>query len=432
MSSLRTSAPNCVKQMVEIAVQREALIQVGYDGIVLGTYRADLLVEGRLIVEVKTDIGFGGGPERQLRNYLRCSDIEVGILLVFGLKPRFKRRSLTPSWVSAAVATPEISAKTSAGVRVRRERIGGLLQRETTTEVTRYAVHPLRWVASSMADETAHVKERALADWFRQRGRVAIGFSGGVDSAYLAAIAVEALGPENCLALIGRSASLSGSEEDHAVSVAREIGIPIREIETAELADPRYAANPTNRCYFCKNTLWRTLVPEAQAAGFETVVDGTNADDLSDYRPGGRAAVEQGIGQPLARVGLTKAEIRELTRSRGWTWWDRPASPCLASRLPYGIGVTPERLRQVEAAESALRRLGVRGNLRVRHHGDLARVEMDAEFVARYSSGQDLESLVRAVADVGYAKVEVDPRGFRSGSLNVLEVGGGGAALSGH
>jgi uncharacterized protein len=284
-------------------------------------------------------------------------------------------------------------------------------------------------VGSSMADETALLKEHALAEWFRQRGRVAIGFSGGVDSAYLAAVAVDAIGADNCIALIGRSASLSGTEENHAVNVAREIGIPMREIETAELADPRYAANPTNRCYFCKNTLWKTLVPEAKASGFDTVVDGTNADDLHDYRPGGRAAVEQGIGQPLAEIGLTKAEIRELTRSRGWSWWDRPASPCLASRLPYGIGVTPERLRQVETAERALRELGIRGNLRVRHHGDLARVEMDRELVAEYSVGHGLEAVTSAVLGAGYAKVEVDPRGFRSGSLNVLE---GSAALPGN
>jgi uncharacterized protein len=280
-----------------------------------------------------------------------------------------------------------------------------------------------------MADETALQKERALAEWMKRRGRVAIGFSGGVDSAYLAAVAVETLGASNCVALIGRSASLSGTEEDHAASVARELGIPVREIETAELADPRYAANPTNRCYFCKNTLWTTLVPEAKTAGFDVVVDGTNADDLHDYRPGGRAAVEQGIGQPLAEVGLSKAEIRELTRSRGWSWWDRPASPCLASRLPYGIGVTPERLRQVETAERALRELGIRGNLRVRHHGDLARVELDAPLVAEYSSGHGLEALTSAVLGAGYSKVEVDPRGFRSGSLNIVE---GSAALPGH
>jgi uncharacterized protein len=280
-----------------------------------------------------------------------------------------------------------------------------------------------------MADVTALMKERSLAEWFRVRGRVAIGFSGGVDSAYLAAVAVEALGPDNCIALIGRSASLSGSEEDNALTVARAIGIPIREIETAELADPRYAANPTNRCYFCKNTLWKTLVPDARAAGFDTVVDGTNADDLNDYRPGGRAALEQGVGQPLAEMGLTKAEIRELTRSRGWAWWDRPASPCLASRLPYGIGVTPERLRQVETAERALRELGIRGNVRVRHHGDLARVELDPAFLAEHASGHGLEAVVRAVSGAGYARVEVDPRGFRSGSLNIVE---GSAALPGH
>lgn len=286
-----------------------------------------------------------------------------------------------------------------------------------------------------MTDPTAVEKEHSLMAWLDTQRRLAIGFSGGVDSAYLAAVALETLGPDHSLALVGRSASLSGREEDHAVSVARSISIPLVEVDTGELSDPRYAANPANRCYFCKNTLWRTLLPVARARGFEWLADGTNADDVHEYRPGGRAAVEQGVQSPLAEVGLTKSDIRVLSRARGWDWWDRPASPCLASRLPYGTEVTPERLRQVEAAEAALRNLGIRGNLRVRHHGDLARVEIDRDILADWGQGTGLELLVRTVASAGYARVEVDPRGFRSGSLNVLELGGGGgggAALSGH
>lgn len=276
---------------------------------------------------------------------------------------------------------------------------------------------------------TAMEKENALISWLTRRRRVAIGFSGGVDSSYLAAVMVEALGRDHSLAIIGRSPSLAGREEDHAVVVARAIGIPFVEVDTGELADPRYAANPSNRCYFCKNVLWSTLKPTAAARGFDTLIDGTNADDRFDYRPGGRAAVEHAVLSPLAEVGFTKAEIRDRTRDRGWPWWDRPASPCLASRLPYGTAVTPERLRQVERAENALRDLGIAGNLRVRHHGDLARVELDRHLLSRWQSGAAFERLANAVRAAGFTRVEVDDRGFRSGGLNVLD---GGASLSGH
>ena len=274
-------------------------------------------------------------------------------------------------------------------------------------------------------------KEEALIAWMVARKRVAIGFSGGVDSSYLAVVAMEALGTDNSLALIGRSESLAGREEEHATRVATAIGIPVLEVETGELTDPRYAANPRNRCYFCKTVLWTTLLPLARSRGFEMLVDGTNADDLSDYRPGGRAATEQGIASPLAELGFTKAEIRERTRDRGWSWWDRPASPCLASRLPYGMEVTPDRLRRVEAAEAALRDLGITGNLRVRHHGHLGRVELDRANIAAWSSGPSLEALVQAVRAAGFESVELDPRGFRSGSLNVIEASAS-APLSGH
>jgi uncharacterized protein len=175
--------------------------------------------------------------------------------------------------------------------------------------------------------------------------------------------------------------------------------------------------------------LWLTLLPAARARGFDVLVDGTNADDLNDYRPGSKAAVEQGVRSPLAEVLFTKSEIRERTRDRGWPWWDRPSSPCLASRLPYGSEVTPERLRQVELAEAALRDLGISGNLRVRHHGDLARVEIDRELVDRWRDGAAFEMLANAVRAAGFIRVELDARGFRSGSLNVFE---GGAPLPGH
>lgn len=276
---------------------------------------------------------------------------------------------------------------------------------------------------------TAIGNERALIAWLTRRRRVAIGFSGGVDSSYLAAVMVEVLGRDHALALVGRSPSLAGREEDHAVVVARAIGIPFIEVDTGELSDPRYAANPSNRCYFCKSVLWTTLWPIARGRGFETLIDGTNADDRLDYRPGGRAALEQHVLSPLAEVGFTKDEIRERTRDRGWPWWDRPAAPCLASRLPYGTSVTPERLRQVERAENALRDLGIAGNLRVRHHGDLARVELDRHIVTEWQQGAPYDRLVRAVRAAGFARVELDPRGFRSGGLNVIE---GGAPLSGH
>ena len=265
----------------------------------------------------------------------------------------------------------------------------------------------------------ARAKESALVAWLRERGRVAIGFSGGVDSAYLACVAVDALGGQGTLAIIGRSASYPAEQWAAARSVADRFGIPVLELDTHEMEDPRYAANPTNRCYFCKSELWSLLVPAAAARGIATVVDGTNADDLGDHRPGAVAAREQGVLSPLALVGMTKAEIRALSRQRGIPTWSQPSSPCLSSRLPYGTAVTPARLAQVERAEAALRALGVAGDLRVRHHGDLARVELAPAELERWLD-QDCAPLVAAVREAGFARVTLDLRGFRSGSLNVL------------
>ena len=263
-------------------------------------------------------------------------------------------------------------------------------------------------------------RERALVDWLKSRGSALLGFSGGVDSAYLACVALEALGRDRFLAVIGRSASYPEEQWRQARSVADRFGIPVLELDTRELLDPGYAANPANRCYFCKAELWGRLVPLAQERGFASVIDGTNADDPADYRPGAAAAIERQVESPLAMCGLTKPDIRELSRRRGLPEWDRPASPCLSSRIPYGTAVTMERLRRIEAAEEAVRALGISGDLRVRYHGDLARVELSSSELPRWMAPARRASLRDAVRSAGFTRVAIDLAGFRSGSLNVL------------
>jgi uncharacterized protein len=264
-------------------------------------------------------------------------------------------------------------------------------------------------------------REQALLAWFRGFTNVAIGFSGGVDSSYLAAVAVDAVGPDRTLAIIGRSASFPDSQWRTARELAAQIGVPVLEIDTNELADDRYAANPSNRCYFCKSELWTKLAPLARERTAAVLIDGTNADDLGDYRPGAKAAQEHGVRSPLAEIGMTKAEIRERSRARGLPTWSKPSSPCLSSRIPYGTPVTVERLRRIDEAESALRDLGFTGNLRVRDHGDLARIELDSDQVDRACTKPLAARIGRAVRAAGFERVAVDLAGFKSGSLNVLE-----------
>jgi pyridinium-3,5-biscarboxylic acid mononucleotide sulfurtransferase len=272
-------------------------------------------------------------------------------------------------------------------------------------------------------DPAVAEKEARLTAWFLAHHSVLIGFSGGVDSAYLACVAVEALGADKVLAVIGRSASYPEAQWQRAREVAQRFGVPVLELDTDEMHDPRYAANPTNRCYFCKTELWDKLVPVARERGFAAVVDGTNFDDLADYRPGAPAAREHGVMSPLAELRFTKDDIRALSRLRDIPTWAQPSSPCLSSRLPYGIAVTPLRLRRVEQAELALRTLGVTGNLRVRCHDTTARVEMDLGQLNHWSAADRRASVRDAVLAAGFARVELDLRGFRSGSLNAL-VGG--------
>ena len=268
--------------------------------------------------------------------------------------------------------------------------------------------------------DAALEKERRLQAWLRARGSVLVGFSGGVDSAYLACIAVTTLGAANVLAVIGRSASYPAAQWREARETADRFDLPVLEVDTDEMNDPRYAANPVNRCYFCKTELWSRLVPVARERGLAAVLDGTNADDLGDYRPGAQAARESDVLSPLAELGFTKDDIRLLSRRLGITGWSKPSSPCLSSRLPYGTAVTAERLRMVERAEASLRALGVAGDLRVRHHGDLARVELSRDELAEWLGTNGLARLAAAVRDAGFARVALDLRGFRSGSLNVL------------
>ena len=260
-------------------------------------------------------------------------------------------------------------------------------------------------------------KERKLIAWLDQAGSVLVGYSGGVDSAYLACVAVEALGTDRVLAVIGRSASYPDSQWSTALTVAEQFAIPVLVINTDEVSDPRYAANPANRCYYCKSELWDKLTPIARQRN-AVILDGTNADDLNEHRPGAAAGREHGVASPLAEVGLTKAEIRERSRERGIPTWDQPSAPCLASRIPHGTPVTVGRLKSVERAESGLRAIGVRGNLRVRHHGVMARVELDHEQLDRWLAPANREALEEAVRQAGYTHVVVDPAGYRTGGAD--------------
>lgn len=258
-----------------------------------------------------------------------------------------------------------------------------------------------------------------LVDILRGCGSVCIGYSGGVDSVFLAKVAVDVLGPGSVLAVTGRSPAYPAVQRNVAIECAHRFGIPHLEIETDELDDPHYAANPANRCYYCKSELWPKLIEVARARGLGAVLDGSNADDVGDYRPGSVAAREHGVRSPLVEAGLTKQDIRELSRQQGLPTWDQPAAPCLSSRLPYGVVVTPARLRQVELAEAALRELGFR-ELRVRHHDDCLRLELaPAELPAAIEQAGAIE---RRLSALRLPPALLDVEGYRRGALNEVLV----------
>lgn len=265
-------------------------------------------------------------------------------------------------------------------------------------------------------DDSALAKEARLARWLAERESVIVAFSGGVDSAYLAVVAARTLG-ERALAVTADSESYPAHHRELALRVAREHGLRHEFIRTGELEVAAYRANGPDRCYHCKHELYSQLRTVADARRFAAIVDGNNADDRGDHRPGRQAARELGVLSPLDELDFTKADIRGRSHALGLATWDAPASACLSSRVPYHQAVTPEKLQQIEQAEAAVRALGFRV-CRVRHHGDVARVEIAREDMPRAIEPATADRLAAAVKAAGFAFVALDLQGYRLGSLN--------------
>ena len=271
---------------------------------------------------------------------------------------------------------------------------------------------------TSAVTARAHEKQQRLEEHLRALGSVMVAYSGGVDSAFLAATAHRVLG-ERMLAVLADSASLARRDMQQACAFAEALGMPLRVIQTAELEKPEYQRNDANRCFHCKTELFDGMGALAAQLGFAHIAYGMNADDRLDYRPGQRAAEEHEVLAPLAEVGLTKVEIRTLAKDAGYTLWDRPAAPCLSSRVEYGRAVTREVLEQVERGEESLRQLGFR-EFRVRHHGELARVEIARRELPRALTLEMMDAMTAALRAAGFKYVTLDCTGFRSGSLNEM------------
>jgi uncharacterized protein len=269
-------------------------------------------------------------------------------------------------------------------------------------------------------DGTDHKLSRLRAR-LRELGSVLVCYSGGVDSAFVLAVAHEELGAR-AVGMTAVSPSLAPAEKEDAVSVALQIGADHRLVETSEIDDPSYAANGTDRCFHCKSELYRVARDRREAWGLDAIVNGTNLDDLGDYRPGLEAAKQAGVVSPLVDTGFTKSDVRAGASLVGLAIWDKPAAACLSSRIPYGTSVTRERLAQIGGFEAALKALGFR-QVRVRYHGDLARIELGAEELARAADPAMRGAIVEAGKRSGFRYVTLDLGGYRMGSHNEVLVG---------
>jgi len=259
-------------------------------------------------------------------------------------------------------------------------------------------------------------KADALAQTLAALGSALVAYSGGVDSAYLAWAARQALG-DRMLAVLADSPSLAEFQKQDAIRFAQDFGIPLEVIRTDEFDNPNYTQNASDRCFHCKDELFGKLAEIVKERGFASIIYGVNADDTRDFRPGHRAAAQYGVRSPLLEAGLTKAEIRELARQAGLPVWDRPASACLSSRIPSGTPVTIENLKKVEDGEDAIRQLGFR-QFRVRHHGELVRIEIAPDELSKALDPQITRKFTEIFKKLGFKYVTLDLEGYRSGSLN--------------
>lgn len=261
-------------------------------------------------------------------------------------------------------------------------------------------------------------KEQNLRRLMREMRAVLVAFSGGVDSAYVALIAAQELG-DKALCVMGISPSVAQAERADAEKIAEKFGFNFMKIQTDELEDPNYQANPTNRCYFCKTELYGKLSIVAKEKNIEFILDGSNTDDISDYRPGREAAKEKNVRSLLIEAGLSKAEIRELSRRHNLPTWDKPSSPCLSSRIAYGIPVSIERLSKIERGEKILKDLGFR-EFRVRNHGELVRLEIAPDEMERALPKQMIDLMADSFRQLGFRYVTLDLHGYRTGAMNEI------------